>query len=578
MFNRRFSSQASRSSAAPVEHGFAAAAFLAPLLISLPLLDTDLTAGLPAECALGIPSLGNLRFPGYPVYLLAAKIFTLVFPWGSLLFRAHAFSLVCGALMSWLLFLAGRKAQFPLGVSLLGAWTAFLASWVWDSSRLAGPSAFHACLLAAEVVLTLDLIRAPARSRAKKITLQVWAALAGVLLGQQPDLIFWIAAFGLVGLRSGFLRNLGWKEWMRLGMGFGGGTLLPFLYFPWRLASGAFLNPDAFFAGGVPSPGHSLPSVLGQLQHYFIFSGRAFFQPWVQGPRWSRAWESLAAWWQTLPLLAFAVIFLGLFFNLRQKFLHAPGKIKDDAVLETRKTLAFLPLLSGLCILCVWPQPFQAVRLTFSLAAAFWGFRGLEYLYYEVGRQREFRPGVDRPLWPAILVMLLVPLLAFWKNHTPRRVEKNPGSTLSQTAGFMQALPHAALVLYSPAETAWAAVYLQQSRHLRTDLLLLPLTSPWPGPEAPGPKPDWSLSSQERIAARFQGPWLERLDRELESGRPVYLATDPRAPGLLLPMLRNRVTLQPSSFAWAEWENPRTRRRPVVYRLEPSLPITVPGK
>ncbi len=74
---------------------------LASGVLSAILFATSLTghAGLgdAPETVAGVSSLGILHAPGYPAYVLSAKLFTLLVPVGSEAFRVNLFSLLCAA-------------------------------------------------------------------------------------------------------------------------------------------------------------------------------------------------------------------------------------------------------------------------------------------------------------------------------------------------------------------------------------------------------------------------------------------------------------------------------------------------
>src|SRR4051794_18599519 len=60
-----------------------------------------LTSRLPfgdgAESVAGVRDVGILHAPGYPAYVVLAKLFTIVEPFGSLTLRLNLFSIVCAS-------------------------------------------------------------------------------------------------------------------------------------------------------------------------------------------------------------------------------------------------------------------------------------------------------------------------------------------------------------------------------------------------------------------------------------------------------------------------------------------------
>jgi 4-amino-4-deoxy-L-arabinose transferase-like glycosyltransferase len=81
----------------------ASAALFATNITSHPALSDS------SEAVAGVASLGILHAPGYPAYVLVARAFTLLIPFGDMAFRVALFSLVCASLSVGCLHLLARR-------------------------------------------------------------------------------------------------------------------------------------------------------------------------------------------------------------------------------------------------------------------------------------------------------------------------------------------------------------------------------------------------------------------------------------------------------------------------------------
>ena len=189
-----------------------------------------------AELAAGAYALGIVHATGYPLYLLLAKAFMLMVPWGDMAYRANLFSALCAALSLVLL----RRVM----VALTGSPGAALAA----AAALGASFPFWSQAVVAEVY-TLHMLL---------VAGMLWFLLAWRASGRPRHLIGLALVFGLslgnhmsaVLLAPGLALFL-WRERGHhpippavLGLACGAAALGPltYLYLPLRYAAGPALN------------------------------------------------------------------------------------------------------------------------------------------------------------------------------------------------------------------------------------------------------------------------------------------------------------------------------------------------
>ena len=100
---------------------WAAATALASAVLFATVLRSYPGLGDAAESVAGVSSLGILHAPGYPAYVIAAHIFTLVIPFGSEAFKVNLFSLVCASVSVGVVHLLARRCGAARWAASIGA-------------------------------------------------------------------------------------------------------------------------------------------------------------------------------------------------------------------------------------------------------------------------------------------------------------------------------------------------------------------------------------------------------------------------------------------------------------------------
>jgi len=247
----------------------AAGVFAAAMTLYARTLATTLLLGDTGEYQVLANTLGLAHGPGYPIYLLMAKLVTLLVPVGDIAYRVNLFSAIMGALALALIYLIGRA---------LGAWRA---------AALVGPVALGVCQLfwwhaviaetynPACAMLSLILLLLVLWRKTGNAWLLFWAGLAGGLSVGVHYTVLMAGPAALLYLALSARRKV---DWLRAA----GGTLLGLViclgcYF----AMDAY-NPPSSFTNSVLAPNLSVldttpqqfASPVGRV--WYLLSGRQF--------------------------------------------------------------------------------------------------------------------------------------------------------------------------------------------------------------------------------------------------------------------------------------------------------------
>lgn len=195
---------------------------------------------------------------GYPLYVLAGKLWALLFPFGSIALRMSLFSAAAAAAACALLYLLCRRMTFPHGASLFGASLLAFSGSFWGEANIQRTYALNALLL----VLAALLLHRWMQSRS---TTHLCALFFVCGLGACNHLFMAVAAI-CAALIAVFL-----SARLALPLAAFAAGLLPYLYLPLRSRF------DPVVDWGNPETLSSFLAVVFRSD----FWGRA----WVQGPR-----------------------------------------------------------------------------------------------------------------------------------------------------------------------------------------------------------------------------------------------------------------------------------------------------
>jgi len=467
------------------------------------------------ELAAAVHALDVAHPPGFPLYLLLGKLFTVLLPWGRVVQRLNAFSAVCAAAAVGLLGAAltvaldllpgparqGRRPAAParerparpwtILAALAGAGLLATSRTFWEQATLTEVYALNMALAAALWLLLALYLRARDRGeqpRAGRL-LAGAAFLSGLGLGGHLTLLFTAGAVVLaVWMEEGRAfwrprRLLLWAGCFLLGLGI-------YLYLPLRAAAAPPLN-----WGGV--------TTLARFWRHV--SGRQYQVNFSPGPS---TWAAqvgffLPRLWGEFTPLPLALLPLGLYRLWRQRRPLAGGSLAGAAVVlfyalsydiaEDQETYYLLLFL----LLAVW--------MAYGIAQlAEWGTGG-------GGRRARGRgshpPGVRNELAPVALAALGL-LLAAWPllAHFPLCDRRAYTYAEAYARDVLDNLPAPAVVLTRDWNLFAPAYYLQQVEGVGREVVFV---------DQELLRRSWYLETLER-----QYPWLAvKVQAELDAYR-----------------------------------------------------------
>lgn len=214
-----------------------------------------------AEFATGAYTLGIVHPPGYPIYLILAKVFTLVFPVNDIAYRLNVFSAIFAALTVYVLY----KTIILLTKNRIVAWVSagFFAfsNYFWQMGLVTEVYTLHTFFLAACLYL---ILRYTDTGDAK--WLYAFVFVYGLSLCNHTSGVLFSFGFLWLIVTSGFLMA-NWRRKAVIALICFLTGLLPYLYFPIRFQADIPLNYARQFYG----------IDLSQLQGiWWMVSGKAY--------------------------------------------------------------------------------------------------------------------------------------------------------------------------------------------------------------------------------------------------------------------------------------------------------------
>ncbi len=192
-----------------------------------------------AEYVAGAYSLGIVHATGYPLYLMLAKLFTLIVPLGDIAYRVNLFSALCGALSLVILrrvahIITGSASAAFLGTALFGVSYPF-----WSMALVAEVYTLHILFLCSILWMVLHW-----RATGQEKYLIALALTLGLSFGNHMSTILIVP--GVVNLVWETLKHKHVPfppllTWIAVFIAFSV-TLLTYLYLPIRYAADPALN------------------------------------------------------------------------------------------------------------------------------------------------------------------------------------------------------------------------------------------------------------------------------------------------------------------------------------------------
>ncbi|MFN7955203.1 MAG: DUF2723 domain-containing protein [bacterium] len=157
------------------------------------------------ELVAAVHTLGIPHPPGYPLYVLLGKLWTLALPLGSIAFRMSLFSAVCGALAVAGVYRVARALGVRAGVAVVAAITLAAAPSFWAEANVQRVYTLEAVFLALATglgVRWLEAGEAAVTPRARDRWLVAAAFVAALGTGSHLFLGVWLLVFLVVAFAS----------------------------------------------------------------------------------------------------------------------------------------------------------------------------------------------------------------------------------------------------------------------------------------------------------------------------------------------------------------------------------------
>jgi 4-amino-4-deoxy-L-arabinose transferase-like glycosyltransferase len=455
------------SAAAPARPWAELACGLAALGVYGWTLAPTIVGGDSGELAAVGATLGVAHPPGYPLYTLLAKVFTLL-PWGGVALRVNLLSACCSAAAAALLCRAVGRWTGDAWSGVLAAGTFALSPLVWPYAVTAEVFPLNNLLVAA---LLLLVVRSEEAGDARRPRLLVaFAFVSGLALSNHHTSVFVIAPFGayLLWRARGVLGRR--ALWTAAAAGLLG--LSPYLYLPWAAAR----HPLVAF--GDPSSWNGFWAHL--LRHEYGTFRLASEDVGASGFWGARVVHVLGVSARATFGLAPALLVLAgapVLRWIRSREAHGPRTSRGRLAALVFATLALYVGVFAALANVRWDDALhRTVQDRFwqqatLLVAALMGV-GLCEL-----RERTGRAG--RLLAPGLAIAGTVALAAaHWRagDHRGRTFFADYGRAI------LEPLPPRAILLVTSDEAVGAVRYLQSVEGLRPDVRILPtgqLTRPW---------------------------------------------------------------------------------------------------
>ena len=283
--------------------------FLSSFLLHAVTAARTVTFSDSGDFLMAVASVGNCHGPGYPLFLMSAKLFSWIVPIGSLAFRVSLmsglFASLTACLIYWIVF---RMVRNRIGGLVAGLAFAFSFTF-WYQTVIPETYAMGAFLIALIIVIMLRWERLVHQGNKKSAnnTLALLAFVFGLSMTSGFTILFVLPALIFFGLDTDYKQFLAPRNLLRMGAFFVLG-LLPFIY-----------EPVAAFRGPVYNYGD--PSTLIRWFHhvtlYYQRGGLFGYPLQLYGGRIGRYFGSLTTEFPYFFWLA-AVGFVALFLRRRK--------------------------------------------------------------------------------------------------------------------------------------------------------------------------------------------------------------------------------------------------------------------
>lgn len=267
--------------------------FLTSLIFHVTTAARTVTFSDSGDFLLGINTVGNVHGPGYPLYLMIAKLFSWIFPFGSLPFRAAILSGVFASLTTCLIFWIIYRMAHSRAGGIAAALLFCFSYTFWYQSVIPETYSINTFFITLLIVLIMrwERLKNEGLDRQATNALCLVAFIYGLALANHFSIIFLLPAFLFFVIDTDWRSLLAPRNLLRLAMFMGLG-LLPYLY-----------EPTAAFRG--PAYNYGDPSTLLRwIRHMTLYyqRGGLFNYPFRFLP--SRLWRYFGTLNTEFPYIA----------------------------------------------------------------------------------------------------------------------------------------------------------------------------------------------------------------------------------------------------------------------------------
>lgn len=239
-------------------------AFLAPLIVYIRTLAPAVYPFDSAELVTGSHVLGIIHAPGYPLYLILGKLFSLL-PIGNVAYRMNLMSAVFGAATSVTTFLVLVELTRRRFISLAGTFALAFSYYFWQEAVLAEVYTLETFMIALLLLVLLKWRPVPSRNK----LLLLFASLFGLSLGNRITIVLFLPAIAwyvLAETRGRVLKDAKMLVLMFVASLLG---LCIYLYLPLRYLADPPLNYATLYEVNLATPGGVWWMMSGQMYRFF---------------------------------------------------------------------------------------------------------------------------------------------------------------------------------------------------------------------------------------------------------------------------------------------------------------------
>lgn len=259
-----------------------------------------------AEFASGVYSLGIVHPPGYPLYTLAGKLFSLSIPIRDIAYRLNLMSALFGAGTVLCLYFVVLHIVKDYKIAASAAVFFAFTNYYWQLALIAEVYTLHTFLLCLELLLIFRW-----RNKGETLSLYLFAFVFGLSLSNHTSSILFLPGFTYLIVTSPKWNWKHWSQYIKLTLLFTIG-LSPYIYLPIRAASNPSINYVAdYYDVDLTTIRGIWWMVSGQAYKFFAFGYKLHEIP-------QEITKFLGYFWRNFLGLGIIIGLLGAFYTIKR--------------------------------------------------------------------------------------------------------------------------------------------------------------------------------------------------------------------------------------------------------------------